>query len=62
MRVSLEFFIGLANLSRANQPYSVSSYFRVFVVFYNAGVRNKPQNPQQRVFQCPKIPKYSDIG
>jgi len=24
-------------------------------------VRNKPQNPQQRVVECPKIPKYSDL-
>jgi len=22
----------------------------------------KPQNPQQRVFECPKIPKYSNLG
>jgi len=25
-------------------------------------VRNKPQNPQQRVVECPNIPKYSDLG
>jgi len=25
-------------------------------------VRNEPQNPQQRVVECPKIPKYSDLG
>jgi len=25
-------------------------------------VRNKPYNPQPRVFECPKIPKYSVLG
>jgi len=25
-------------------------------------VKNKPKNPQQRVVECPKIPKYSDLG
>jgi len=25
-------------------------------------IRNKPQNPQQRVVECPNIPKYSDLG
>jgi len=35
---SLELFIGLANLSRANKPCGVSSYFRIFAVFYNTGI------------------------
>jgi len=25
-------------------------------------IRNNPQNPQKRVVECPKIPKYSDLG
>jgi len=25
-------------------------------------VRNNPQNPQQRVFEFPKIPMYSNLG
>ena len=25
-------------------------------------VRNKLQNPQQKVVECPKISKYSDLG
>jgi len=38
---SLEFFIGLVNLSRVDKPFGISSYFGVFVVFYNAGVLSR---------------------
>jgi len=38
---SLEFFIGLANLSRADQPCSIYSYFMVFAMFCNAGVLSR---------------------
>jgi len=59
--ISANQFTGMDN----EDPYShlATFYELVGTMGFDVNpVRNKPQNPQQRVVECPKIPKYSNLG